>query len=67
MVKFVSTPVFNNPQAALARALIWPVAKWYFGYVIDKANDIAYERGDMGHTPGQYILPFYQTGIDFYP
>ena len=26
-----------------------PAAKWYFSYVIETANDIAYDRGDMGH------------------
>ena len=54
-------------QRFLFRYVVWPAFKWYFGYVIDKANDIAYQRGDMGHMPGQDLLPFYQTGIDYYP
>lgn len=65
-MKYVSTPVLNNPIAAFGRAMIMPAAKWYFSYVIETANDIAYDRGDMGHMFGENLLPFYDIGVDFY-
>lgn len=46
---------------------IVPASRWYFSYVMETANDIAYDRGDMGHMFGEHLLPFYDIGVDFYP
>lgn len=66
-MRYVSTPVLNNPLAAFAKAVVYPVSRMYFGYIIETANDIAYDQGDMGHMFGETILPFYDIGVDFYP
>ena len=52
-MKYVSTPILNNPAGALAQALIVPVGNMYIDYVIDMANRIAYD-------------PVYKAGVEIH-
>ena len=54
MVKFVSTPILNNPVWSFG----WIVAKWYYNYVDSLRT---YDDGEV------YTIDYYSGGIRYFP
>lgn len=51
-------------------AIAFKVAEWYYGYVDSlrygyNTTDALSHR--VSHMKGEYLLPFYEIGVEFYP